>query len=87
MLVLLLGLSMVLVIWFCNLIKKPLACGIGCIVCCIVVLTQADSGPERYLSALSRMMETAVGILVSIGVNRLLPGLPPDQEDTPPSHS
>ena len=83
-LILLLGAAMVAIIWFCNLIKKPRACGIGCIVCCIVVLTQAGSGMERYLSALARMVETAVGILVSIGINRFLPGLPPS-EDTPPA--
>lgn len=81
-LILLLGLSIVAIIWFCNLIHKPRACGIGCIVCCIVVLTQSDSGLERYLSALARMVETALGILISIGINRLLPGLPPDSGES-----
>ena len=83
----LLGLSTVAIIWFCNLIKRPRACGLGCIVCCIVILSPADSGIERYLTALARMGETAVGILISILINRLLPGLPPvaDSGDSAPS--
>lgn len=77
----LLGASTVGIIWFCNLIRKPRACGIGCIVCCIIVFSPADSGLEHYLSAVSRMLETTVGILVSICINRWLPGLPPAQQD------
>jgi uncharacterized membrane protein YgaE (UPF0421/DUF939 family) len=84
-LIVLLGLAIILIIWFCNLIHKPRACGIGCIVCCIVVLTQSDSGLERYLAALARMVETAAGILISLGINRLLPGPRPTEEEDPAS--
>ena len=78
-----LGASTVLVIWFCNLIHKPRACGLGCIVCCIVLLYPADSGVQHYLSALARMGETAAGILISLLINRLLPGLPPAEQNDP----
>ena len=78
-----LGASTVLVIWFCNLIHKPRACGLGCIVCCIVLLYPAETGLQHYLSALARMGETAAGILISILINRLLPGLPPAEQSDP----
>ncbi len=80
--ILLLGLGMVGIIWFCNLIEKPAASGIACIVCCIVVLAQVGETTARYVAALARMGETAVGILVSVGVNRFLPGTEHHAEDT-----
>ena len=76
-----LGASTVIVIWFCNFIHKPRACGLGCIVCCIVILYPAETGLQHYLSALARMGETAAGILISLFINRLLPGLPPPESD------
>ncbi len=76
LLIVLVGLSMVFIIWFCILIRRPKACGIACIVCCTIALTQTDTGLLRYAAALSRMVETAGGILIALAVNRLLPGLP-----------
>lgn len=81
LLVPILGASTVIIIWFCNLIRKPRACGLGCIVCCIILLSPADGGLQHYLAALARMGETAAGILISLFINRLLPGLPPPESD------
>ena len=64
----------VVLIWFCLLIKQPMACNVTCIIFCIIVLMSPQPGAERYLSAIFRMAETAVGILVAVGVNYLLPG-------------
>lgn len=72
--ILMIGLSIVLLIWFCLLIKKPMACNVACIIFCLVVLAAPQPGAERYLMALFRMAETAVGIAVSVLVNVLLPG-------------
>ena len=66
-----LGASVVFIIWLCNLIGRPAACSTGCIVCCAVILSH--SGAERYFYTFARTGETIVGILVSIAVNRLLP--------------
>ena len=68
------GVGIMLLIWFCLLIRQPLACNVTCIIFCIIVLMTPQPGAERYVSALSRMAETAVGILVAVGVNFLLPG-------------
>lgn len=73
-LIAMIGISIVLLIWFCLLIRQPLACNITCIIFCIVVLMAPQPGAERYLMALFRMGETAVGIFVSVLVNLILPG-------------
>lgn len=70
-LALVLGIGTVAVIWLCNLIHRPAACSIGVVVLCVILFNH--SGPERYLYALTRMGETAVGVLIAVLVNRLLP--------------
>ncbi len=70
-LALMLGAGTVAVIWLCNLIGRPAACSIGAVVLCVILFNH--SGPERYLYAVTRMMETAVGVVIAILVNRLLP--------------
>lgn len=74
LLVPIIALGVMLLIWFCLLIKQPAACNVTVIIFCIVVLMDPQPGAERYISALFRMLETAVGILVAVGVNYLLPG-------------
>ena len=74
LLILLMGLSIIVIIWFCLLIKKPMACNVACIIFCLVVLVPTQPGLYRYLSALARMGETAVGIVVAVIINFLLPG-------------
>lgn len=66
-----LGAGTVAVIWLCNLIGRPAACSIGVVVLCVILFNHA--GPERYLYALTRMLVTAIGVLIAIAVNRALP--------------
>ncbi len=68
---LLMGGGIVLTLWLCNLIKRPAACSIGCVVVCVVMLNHG--GPDRYVYTLFRVAETIVGIVVAVAVNRLLP--------------
>lgn len=68
---LLMGCGIVLTLWLCNLIKRPAACSIGCVVVCVVMLNHG--GPDRYLYTLFRVVETIAGIVVAVAVNRLLP--------------
>lgn len=75
------GGGVLLTLWLCNLIKRPAACSIGCIVVCVVMLNH--SGPDRYLYTLFRVAETLVGILVAVGVNRLLPDRRRPEPETP----
>lgn len=70
-----LGASVVFIIWLCNLIGRPAACSTGCIVCCAVILSH--SGAERYFYTLARIGETVVGILVAVAANHFLPDYRP----------
>ncbi len=67
----LLGVGVIIVLWCCNALKMPSACTVSVIVLCVVFLKY--SGPERYLFALARIIETAVGVLVALAVNLILP--------------
>ena len=66
------GLSVLLTIYVCNLARQPKACAIAAIVCCSIMLSH--SGEGRYLYTITRMAETAVGIIVAVAVNKILPG-------------
>lgn len=68
---LLMGCGIVLTLWLCNLIKRPAACSIGCVVVCVVMLNHG--GPDRYLYTLFRVVETIAGIAVAVAVNHALP--------------
>lgn len=68
---LLLGGAVVVTLWLCNLIKRPAACGIGCVVVCVIILNHG--GPERYLYIIFRVLESIAGITVALVVNRILP--------------
>ncbi len=74
---LLLGLGVVGTIWLCNLLRRPAACSIGCVVLCVVVLNH--SGADRYWYTILRIGETLVGVVVAVAVNHLLPGGGPEE--------
>lgn len=80
-LALMLGGGTVLVIWLCNVIRRPAACSIGAVVLCVILFNHA--GPERYLYAVSRILETALGVVIAVVVNRCLPdrraAVPPEK--------
>lgn len=67
----LLGGAIVLTLWLCNLIKRPAACAIGCVVVCVIILTHG--GSERYFYIIFRVLESIAGIAVALAVNRILP--------------
>lgn len=70
-LILVCGLGVTLAIYICNVLKQPKACALSAIVCCSIMLSH--SGEARYLYTVTRMAETAIGIIVAMAVNQLLP--------------
>lgn len=67
----LISLGVMLTIWLCTMLGRPAACSIGAVVCCAVLLSH--SGPERYYYTLIRIGATAVGVLVAVVINYILP--------------
>ena len=75
------GFFVCLTIWLCSLMRQPGACSLAAVVCCAVMFSHSGSGTEAVFYTVSRMLETAVGIVVAVAVNRVLPTpKPPDQE-------
>ena len=69
------SLGIILMIYICNLLKRPGAINITCIAFLGVTTAHAYSDPLFY--ATNRMVETLLGIVISILVNKLI---------TPPPH-
>ena len=59
------------VIWISNSIGRPTASSIGVVVLCVIVMNHG--GSERYIYAFSRIIETAVGVIIAVGVDIILP--------------
>lgn len=64
------GLGIIFVIYTCNLIKKPASCTISCIVLIAIMIAPETSNPLFYASR--RTIETALGILVAVLVNKYI---------------
>ncbi|ENZ00402.1 FUSC family protein [Clostridium thermobutyricum] len=62
------GIGIVIVIYTCNLFNKPGSVTIACIVFLVIMVNY--SGPQSYAYALNRSMDTAIGIIVAILVNK-----------------
>ena len=56
---LILGAVCVAGVWLCLLIKRPTACGMACILPCVILITGV-TGVTRYYYAAARMIETIV---------------------------
>ncbi len=67
--------GIILMIYLCNILKRPGAINITCIAFLGVTTTHAYSNPLFY--ATNRIIETLLGIVISILVNKLI---------TPPPH-
>lgn len=67
------GLFASLTIYLCSLFRQPGACSIAAVVCCAIMFSHSESGVDAAFYTISRMLETAVGILVAVAVNRILP--------------
>ncbi len=76
---LVLGLVCVAGVWLCLLIKRPTACGMACILPCVILITGV-TGVTRYYYAIARMIETVVGLLVALAVNAALPDHRPESQ-------
>lgn len=76
---LVLGAVCVAGVWICLLIKRPTACGMACIVPCVILINDMV-GVERYYYAAARIIETVVGVAIAFGVNAVLPDHRPEEE-------
>lgn len=68
--VVLVTLLIILVIYTCNVFKKPGAVTIACIVLLATTLLNRDY--SNYIYAIARVIETFIGIIVAILVNRFI---------------
>ena len=66
-------------VWLCLLIKRPTACGMACILPCVILITGV-TGVTRYYYAAARIIETIVGLFIALAVNAALPDHRPEAE-------
>lgn len=64
------AIGIILVIYICTLIKKPASVSISCIVLLAVMTNLRDTTP--FLYALNRMLDTFIGILIAIIINKYI---------------
>ncbi len=74
------GLGVLIVIYFCNLFKKSGASVISSIVFLAIVIGVSEKSP--FLYALDRMMDTFIGIIVALLVNKYI--YPLGKDEKPP---
>ena len=74
---LVLGAVCVAGVWICLLIKRPTACGMACILPCVILITGL-TGATRYYYAAARIIETIAGLLIALGINAALPDHRPE---------
>lgn len=68
--ILLSAVGIVLVVNVCLLFKRPLSVSIGCVTFLIIMVTLEEQFP--YLYAINRLIDTAIGISLSVAVNILV---------------
>ena len=69
-----LGLSCIAGILICtNLLHRPAACTMACILPCVMAISGSVTGSERHLYALARVLQTIVGVSVAFLINSILP--------------
>ena len=69
----LLGLSCVVGIWLCTeVLHRPAACTMACILPCVMAISGSVTGDERHYYAIARVLETMVGVSVAFLVNAAL---------------
>lgn len=67
-----------LIIYICNLLKKPSASSISSVTLIAILITQTSDSPLIY--AFQRIIETIFGVLVAILINKYIH--PPKEENT-----
>lgn len=65
------AIGVIIVIYVCNLIKKPGSVAICCVVFIGIMLSY--TGSETYEYAITRTIDTAIGVVIAILINMLLP--------------
>ncbi|MGG7079110.1 FUSC family protein [Clostridium sardiniense] len=71
------GFGIVGVIYTCNLFNKPGSVTIACIVLIGIMINY--SGPQSYAYAIGRSIDTAIGIIVAILINKYFN--PPEEKE------
>lgn len=66
------AIGILVTIYFCNILNLNSSVQIACIVFCAIMVNLRDE--SAYVYALSRILETFVGIIISLLVNKILPG-------------
>ena len=78
----LLGLSCIAGIVFCiNVLHRPAACTMACILPCVMSISGSVPDAERHLYAAARVIETLVGVSMALLVNSVLPSPKPKDTD------
>ena len=67
---LLVGLGILVCIFISNITKQQDASAIACVVFVAILINHNQN--DRYIYAVMRMIETAVGIIIAVGINKLL---------------
>lgn len=67
-----------LIIYICNLIKKPSSSSISSITLIAILITQSSNDPLMY--SIHRTIETAFGVIVAILINKYIH--PPKEKNT-----
>ncbi len=62
------GIGIVITIYACNVLNRPGSVTIACIVFIGIMINY--SGPQSYAYAVSRSIDTAIGIIVAILINK-----------------
>ena len=79
---LVMALGTMIIIMFCNLFKQKDAIVIGCVVYLVIVL--GDGALSPFLYSANRLLDTTVGIIIAIIINRFIcrPPTCPEEETT-----
>lgn len=76
-------LSMLIAIYICNVIDKKDSVSICCVVYLSVVTNFARTIPSTELYVIDRIIETTIGILIAVIVNKEIKGCPDGGTNTP----
>lgn len=75
---LIVSIGVLLIIYICNIIKKPSACSIASITLISILVSQSYNNPLMY--SIRRIIETAFGVIVAILINKYIH--PPKEKNT-----
>lgn len=62
------SLGIIIIIYFCTIINKPGSVTIACIVFIGIMIT--FTGVESYYYAINRSIDTAIGVIIAVAINK-----------------